>query len=90
MCAVRRKDPVEAGEVDPRPGHQGGQPGDKIERLEDDVRRAVPIGGFQLLADISVRRERQALLRNGWPTDVAAQPLELVALIRPRCYASMQ
>ena len=74
MFAVRRKDPVEAGEVDPGPGHQGGQPGDKIERLEDDVRRAVPIWGFQLVADISVRRERQALFRNRRAADVAAQP----------------
>ena len=75
MFAVRRKDPVEAGEVDPGPGHQGGQPGDKIERLEDDVRRAVPIWGFQLVADISVRRERQALFRNRRAADVAAQPV---------------
>ena len=28
MCRVK------AGEVDPRPGHQCGQPGDKIQRLD--------------------------------------------------------
>jgi hypothetical protein len=25
--------------------HQGGQPGDEVQRLEDDVRRVVPLVG---------------------------------------------
>jgi hypothetical protein len=32
----------------------------------------------------------QGQYRNGWPTDVTAQPLELLALTRPRCYAGVQ
>jgi hypothetical protein len=47
-------------------------------------------GSNQLVADVSVRRERQALLGNCRPTDVAAQPFELLALIRPRRDAGLQ
>ena len=82
IAAVGRKHPVEASEVDPRLRHQGCQPGDKIQRLEDDVRRAVPVGRLELVADIAVRRERQAPFRDGRAADVATQPLKLVPLVR--------
>jgi hypothetical protein len=37
VFAVRSKHAVEAGEVDPRFGNQRSKPGQKIQRLEDDV-----------------------------------------------------
>ena len=52
---------METGEVHPGPGYQHRQAGDKIQRLEDDVRRAVPVRGLKLIPDVSVRRERQPL-----------------------------
>lgn len=44
--AVGRKDPMEAGQNDPRFRHQDRQPGDEIEGFEDDVRRAVAVSGL--------------------------------------------
>ena len=41
--AIGREYPMEMCLVDPTPGHQGGQLGDEIQRLEDDVRGAVAI-----------------------------------------------
>jgi hypothetical protein len=57
--ARRRKQPVKTGQVDPRFGHQGRQPGDEIEGFKDDVRRAVSVRRLQSVADVAVRRERQ-------------------------------
>jgi len=76
---------VKAGQVDSRLRHQGRQPRDEVQRLEDDVRGAVAVRGLELVADVAVRRARQALLRDGRTADVAAQPLELLALIRTCC-----
>jgi hypothetical protein len=41
MLAVRREHTVEAREVDPGFEHQGDKPGDKVQRLEDDMRGAI-------------------------------------------------
>ncbi len=84
------KSSVEAGEVDRRFRHQGRQVGDEIQWLEDDVRRAVSVRRLQQVTDVAVRRERQALLGNCRPTDVSAEPFELLALIRSRRNASVQ
>ena len=46
---VQRVDSAELAEqVDSGPGYQGGQLGDEIHWLEDDVSRAITIRGFQL------------------------------------------
>ena len=37
IVAVRRKHPVESGEVDPRFGNQRGKPGQNVQRLEDHM-----------------------------------------------------
>ena len=90
VSTVGGKYAMEAGQIDPRLGHQGGQPGDEIQRLEDNVCRAVAVRRLQLVPDSAVRRERQSLLRNGRPADAATQPLKLLALIRPRHNAGVQ
>jgi hypothetical protein len=41
--AVRGKHTVEARQVDAWLGHQGGQPGNKIQRLKDDVRGPIAV-----------------------------------------------
>jgi hypothetical protein len=41
-------------------------------------------------ADVAVPDQRQALFRDGRPADVATQPLELLALIRPRSHTGVQ
>ena len=56
--------------------HQGGQPGNEIQRLEDDVRSAIAIQCRELVTDIAIRRERQALFRDRRAADVAVQSFE--------------
>ena len=76
--------------MNPRFRYQGRQPGNEIQWLEDNVRGAVSVRRLQLVPDVAVRRERQSLLRNRRPADVATQPFELLTLIRPRRHAGMQ
>jgi hypothetical protein len=62
----------------------------QFEGLEDDVHRAIAVRPPQLVPDVPVRRQRQAIFRDGRPTDVSAQPFELLALIRPRRNTGVQ
>ena len=57
MRTVRRKHPVETGEIDARFRHQRRQFCNEVQRLEDDMRGAVTIGGFQFLAHLALRRQ---------------------------------
>ncbi len=43
--------------------------------------RAITIRGFQLIANLALFRQRQALFGDGRSGDVAAQPFQLVTLI---------
>ena len=61
---------VEARQVEPRFRHQGCQPGNEVEGLEDDVRRAVSVRRPQLVPDVAVRprpwqRSDESLSRPG-------------------------
>ncbi len=58
-----------AGEVHPRPGHQRGQPRQKIQRLEHNVCGAVAVGAFEPFV-VNVRAG-----------DAAAQAFEFLALM---------
>ncbi len=49
---------METGQVHSGPGRQGSQAGYEVQRLEDDMGGAIPIGSFQLLADVAIGRER--------------------------------
>ena len=48
VFAVRCEHTVESGEVDPWLGNQSSQLGNEIQRLKDDVRRAITVGRFEL------------------------------------------
>jgi hypothetical protein len=45
---------------------------------------------LQLVADVAGGRERQAFLGHGWPGNVLAQPLQLLAFIRHGRHSGMQ
>lgn len=92
VCAAKLKiwDEAVTTRDDPRFRHQGRQPGDEIQWLEDDVCRAVAVRCLQLVTDVPIGRQRQALFRDGRPTDVAAEPFELLALIRTGRHARVQ
>jgi hypothetical protein len=50
---------------------------------------AVSIGRFQLVPDPSIIQKRQAFLRYRRPSNIPAQPFQLVTLIRLRHYPGM-
>jgi hypothetical protein len=52
-----RDDTSKARQVDARLWHQGGEPGDEVERLEDDMGVAVTVRRLDLVAEVAVRRE---------------------------------
>ena len=51
---------------------------------------AIPVRSLELLANLARCGERQALAGHRRATHVAAQPLELLALVRRDVYARMQ
>lgn len=59
---IKANAPLEACQADPHLGHLGRQTDDEIQWFEDDVCRAVSVRRLELVADVSVRRERQALV----------------------------
>jgi len=52
MFTIGCKNAVEPGQVYSRFRHQGSQLGNEIQRLKDDVRRAITVGRFELIPDI--------------------------------------
>ncbi len=76
----RRKQTVKSCRIHAWSWHQGRQSCNEIQRLKDDMRRAVTIGRLKLVTDVSVRGERQALFRHRRAADVTAQPAQLLAL----------
>ena len=50
MRAVRGEYAVESSKVDPRLRHQRDKPGDEVQRLENDVRGAIAVRRFELVA----------------------------------------
>ena len=90
VLAVGREHAVESRQVDPGLWDQRGQPGDQVQRLEDNMGRAVAIRRLLLVADVAVRGDRQAPLRACRTADVAAQPLQFLAFIRSRRHPGMQ
>lgn len=58
VFAVRCEYAVKASEVDPRFRYPSHQEGNKIERLEDDVSRAITVRGLQFVTDVTVAGKR--------------------------------
>ena len=48
LVGLRLEDIESARQVDSRLRHERGQPGDKIQRLEDDMGRAIAVRGLEL------------------------------------------
>ncbi len=56
VFAVRRKNTMVSGQVDSGFGYQGGQFGDEVYWLEDDVSRAIAMRGFQFITNQALFR----------------------------------
>jgi len=72
---------METGEVDSRFGNRGRESGDEIQRLEDHMSSAVAEWGLQLVAHFTSGGDRQTMLGDGRPGDVATQPFNLISLV---------
>ena len=48
---------------------------------QDHIGSAVAVRCLELVSDVALARQRQALVGDGWSDDVAAQPLKLLALV---------
>ena len=71
---------MEAGQIDPGLGHQGGEPGDEVERFEDDMGGAIAVRRLELVTDVAIGRERQALFRDRRAAADAIVPKRLSTL----------
>jgi hypothetical protein len=60
QVAVRCKHAVITREVHARRGHQGGQAGDEVQGLEEDVGGAVAVRGLELVSDVSAGVSRMS------------------------------
>ena len=72
LIAVGREHAMQASAVHPRFGYQGGQAGNKVERLEDDVSRPIAVRGLQFVTHVAIAGQRQTLLRDGRPAELPA------------------
>ena len=79
--AVWCKHAVVANQIDPGPGHQGGELGNEIQWFEQEVRGAIGIGVFKGVAQFALIGDRQPLHCQRWPCDIAAESFEFAALM---------
>ena len=58
VFAVRGKYTMKSCQIHPWFWHQGRQPGDEVQWLENDMGGAIPVGRLELVANVAIRRER--------------------------------
>ena len=69
---------------------QGCQALDEGEWVEDEVGRTVAPGTTQLVDDLAIGRQREALGRDGGAGDIAAEMLETLAVVGVDVYAGVE
>ena len=69
---------------------RGGEAGNEVDRVEHDMSGAVMEGVLESVDDLSAVIDREALVRDGWAGDVAAQAFEGVALMGLAAGARME
>lgn len=81
---------MKARQVQARARHQSCQALHEFQRRHPDVRGAVAPGALQLQHDVTRRIFLEPLVGDRGAGDVAAQPFELLALMRAAAHAGMQ
>ena len=61
MRAVGGEHTMESSQVGPGLGHQGDQPGNEVQWLENDMRGAIAVRRLEFVAHMAIAGERQAL-----------------------------
>ena len=82
ILTVRRKHAVIPRQVHPRLRHQRREARHQIQRLQHNVRGAIPIRRLERVAHLARCRQRQALAGHRRPAHIAAQSFQLLTLIR--------
>ena len=90
QLGIRREHTMKPDEVEPGPWHESSQTLHELELRHDDVGSAVSVGAFQLQYDIAGTVEFESFIGDGGAGDVAAQLLELVALIHSAAHRGME
>ena len=81
---------MEANEMQPGTGNQGGQALHELERRHHDMGGTVVVRTFELQHDITGTTAFEAFVGNRWTGNVSAQVFELVALIDGATHFGMQ
>ena len=76
---------MEANEMQPGPGNQGGQALEEFQRTHDEMGGAFAVGRFELEDDLAGRGAAESFVVKCWPGDVAAQAFEFLPLVGPHC-----
>ena len=72
--------PIKSGQIDPGLRHQCDEPGDEVQRLEDDVGGSISVRRLELVTHVAIGRERQPLFRHRRPCTDAIVPKRLSTL----------
>ena len=78
---VRGEHAVVSGEMGAGAWHEGGEAGDEVRRVEHDMGRPVTEGVLESIHDLAAVIDREAFVRDGRASDVAAKPFEGVPLM---------
>ena len=78
---VRGEHAVVPGEMGAGAWYEGGEAGDEVHRVEHDMSRSVMEGVLESTHDLSAVIDREAFVRDGRASDVAAKPFEGVPLM---------
>jgi hypothetical protein len=90
QLAMRGEYTVVSRQVHPRRRHQRRQPCHEIQRLDHDVRGAVPVRGLERVAHMARRSQAQAFGGHRRAAHVATQPFKLRPLVGRNVDAGVQ
>ena len=71
-----------SGEVDHRPGHQCRQAPHEFHRTQDHMRSSIVVGRLEGDDNVAVTSQGQTSFCNSMPSDISAEALKLLALMR--------
>ena len=81
---------LKPNEIEPRPWYESGQALHELERRQDDVGGAVPVGAFQLQYNVTGAVEFEPFIGDGGAGDIAAQLLGLTTLIHGAAHRGVE
>ena len=87
---IRCEDAVAPCWIDSGPGNQGGQSGEEVHGLKDDLSCAIAVRCLQRVDDFALSAQGEAFDGNRWPAYIPAQALAFIQLMGFATDAGMQ